>query len=353
MARGQNMGKSKERKEAKLKMESTRSERLKQRKRQEYNAKNKEVKQSARKEMRNWMEERATAAEKATKNGRNKELYNITKTIAGERKRQSRRERQARSVLDEVLERLQRWVEHLSEILNRDVPIHPVEEDGREKLKKIEEIDLGRWQVQEVKSALKMTKRGKAAGIDEVGPDLLRADMEDTASRLTRCYNRFWESEKWPEVWKKGLIVKIFKKGDLPDCNNWRGVTLQAVVITIFCRMVLERLKIGIDKKLRKEQAGFRPKRSTTEQIFILRNILEQANEWRAGLYIQFVDFEKAFDSVHRESLWSIMRSYGITCKMVRVIADICEDFKCAGIDGSETSDWFKIKSGVKQGCVM
>ena len=71
---------------------------------------------------------------------------------------------------------------------------------------------------------------------------------------------------------------------------------------------------IGIDKKLRKEQAGFGPKRSTTEQIFILRNILAQENEWRAGLYIQFVDFEKAFDSVHRESLWSIMRSYGIPC---------------------------------------
>ena len=39
--------------------------------------------------------------------------------------------------------------------------------------------------------------------------------------------------------------------------------------------------------------------------------------------------------------------------KMMRVIADIYEDFESAVIDGSETSDWFKIKSGVKQGCVM
>ena len=138
-------------------------------------------------------------------------------------------------------------------------------------------------------------------------------------------------------------MVKIFKKGDLPDCNNWRRVTLLPVISKIFCRMMLERIKIGIDKKLRKEQAGFRSKRSTTEQIFILRNILEQANEWRAGLYIHFVDCEKAFDSVHRESLWNIMRSYGIPGKIVRVIADIYEDFECAVIDGSETSAWFKI----------
>ena len=53
--------------------------------------------------------------------------------------------------------------------------------------------------------------------------------------------------------------------------------------------MLLERIKKGVHKKLRKGQAGFRPKRSTTEQIFILiRNILEQANEWRAGLYVRF-----------------------------------------------------------------
>ena len=58
-------------------------------------------------------------------------------------------------------------------------------------------------------------------------------------------------------------------------------MALLPVISKIFCRMMLERIKIGIDKKLTKEQAGFRPKRSTNEQTFILRNILEQANEWR------------------------------------------------------------------------
>jgi len=41
----------------------------------------------------------------------------------------------------------------------------------------------------------------------------------------------------------------------------------------------------------------------TTEQIFILRNILEQCAEWNSNLYILFIDFEKAFDSVHRDTL--------------------------------------------------
>jgi len=188
---------------------------------------------------------------------------------------------------------------------------------------------------------LKRTRTGKAAELDEVGSELLRADLEGTTERLTRCHNSLWDTERWPEMWKKGLIDNIFKKGDLRDCNRWRGVTLLPVISKIFCRMLLERIKEGVDRRLRKED------------IFILRNISEQASEWRSGLYIHFVDFEKAFDSVYRESLWNIMRSYGIPNKTVRVIAVMYKGFECAVIDGNETSNGFKMKSGVKQGCVM
>ena len=74
-----------------------------------------------------------------------------------------------------------------------------------------------------IKNALKNPKAGKAVGVDEVGPDLLRPDMEGTAGRLTRCYNRLWEAERWLKVWKKGLIVKIFKKGDCAIVTTGEG----------------------------------------------------------------------------------------------------------------------------------
>ena len=69
---------------------------------------------------------------------------------------------------------------------------------------------------------------------------------------------------------------------------------------------------------------------------------------WKAGLFGHFVDFEKAFDSVHRESLWNIMRSYGIPDKMVRVIAEVYLGFEVTFVDESVTSEWFIIKSGIK-----
>ena len=97
---------------------------------------------------------------------------------------------------------------------------------------------------------MKRTKPGKAARVDEVCPELLRADMEEFASRLTKCYNRLWETETWPKVWKKGP-VKVFNKGDLRECNSWRGVTLLPVINKIFCRMLL-----GADQERRRQKTS-------------------------------------------------------------------------------------------------
>ena len=140
-------------------------------------------------------------------------------------------------------------------------------------------------------------------------------------------------------MWKKRLVVNIFKKGSLHEYNNCRGVTLLPLISKISCRMRLARIKKGMDRKRRKEQAGFWPKGKISEQILILENILGQANESRMGLYAHFVDFEKPFDSVQSERLWNIMRSYEIADKMVRVIEGIYAGFERTVVDGSVTSD--------------
>ena len=113
------------------------------------------------------------------------------------------------------------------------------------------------------------------------------------------------------------------------------------------------RPKVRLSPKLRNEQAGYRQGRNTTEQIFVLRNIIEQVIEWNSNLYICFVDFEKAFDSVHRETLWKLLKICGIPDKLVNMIKTMYRNSKCAVIDRIETSQWFDVKSGVKQGCVI
>ena len=85
----------------------------------------------------------------------------------------------------------------------------------------------------------------------------------------------------------------------------------------------------------------------------MLRNVIEQVNEWISCLYLCFVDFEKAFDSIHRKTLWHLLRTYGITAKLVDMINVMYENCKCAVLDGTGQLEWFDVFSGVKQGCVM
>ena len=70
-------------------------------------------------------------------------------------------------------------------------------------------------------------------------------------------------------------------------------------------------------------------------------------------LVINFIDFEKAFDSLHRPSLWDIMKAYGIPVKIIRIVQLLYQDSECAVLDGGQTSEWFKVETGVKQGCVI
>ena len=65
------------------------------------------------------------------------------------------------------------------------------------------------------------------------------------------------------------------------------------------------------------------------------------------------MDFEKAFDSVHRESIWKIMENYGIPRKIIHMVQMLYEERECAVLDEGEESEWFKVKIGVKQGDVM
>ena len=70
-------------------------------------------------------------------------------------------------------------------------------------------------------------------------------------------------------------------------------------------------------------------------------------------MYICFVDFEKAFESVQRSTLWKIMESYGIPPKLVRMVNAMYDGSQCAVVNGTGQTDWFDVKSGVKQGCNM
>ncbi|KAL9966616.1 hypothetical protein ACROYT_G024719 [Oculina patagonica] len=96
-------------------------------------------------------------------------------------------------------------------------------------------------------------KEWKNTGIDGIPAELYKADSDMAIKELTRLFNRIWHEEKVPDQWRKGLIVKIPKRGDLKECKNWRGVTLLPVASKVMGRVIMERIQNGVDHVLRKE----------------------------------------------------------------------------------------------------
>jgi len=92
----------------------------------------------------------------------------------------------------------------------------------------------------------------------------------------------------------------------------------------ILLLIILNRLSAQLEPYLSEEQAGFRPNRSTIQQILTLRLVAEKAREINQPVHNCFIDFKKAFDSVWHKGLWAVLKSYGICHK---ILAPASADF--------------------------
>jgi sorting nexin-29 len=82
---------------------------------------------------------------------------------------------------------------------------------------------------------------------------------------------KIWKQEKIPSEWTEGILCPIYKKGDRKQCNNYRGISLLNIKYKIFAILLYNRLSEIIEPEIGSYQMGFRPYRSTVDNIFIVR----------------------------------------------------------------------------------
>jgi len=102
-----------------------------------------------------------------------------------------------------------------------------------------------------------------------------------------------------------------------------------------------------------KEQAVFHHNRSCVDQINTLRVIIEQSVEFQSPLYMLFVDYQRAFDSLSRTWIWDELKVRGLPSKFVNIIKECYEGFSCRILHEGQLSDSIKTTSEVRQGCLL
>ena len=100
-------------------------------------------------------------------------------------------------------------------------------------------------------------------------------------------------------------------------------------------------------------QAGFRKGRGTRDQIANIRWLMEKAGEFQKNIYFCFIDYAKAFDCVDHNKLWKILKEKGIADHLICLLRNLYVGQEATVRTGHETTDWFQIGKGVRQGCIL
>ena len=322
----------------------------------------KQLKKELTKDKNNMLKEIATELEEACKRGDSKKLFASVNRLSGSSSTKIINIEPVKDKTGEIItERksiLDRWKQHFDELLNREDP-NKTEETSKDidqsevRYETDEEVDMEDISIEEVERAVKQMRKYKAPGICNISAELLQNTGLYTIRWLHRVITAVWNTERTPLDWRKAIIIPIHKKGDKKECNNSRGISLLSVPGKVFTRVMLNRLKDTVDETLRENQCGFRKGRGCSDQIFLMRQLIEKKLEFNEELIICFIDFAQAYDSIWREGAWRILGKYGIQAKLLRMIENLYSTVSaCIRIEGEET-EWFQIKTGFRQGCIL
>ena len=249
---------------------------------------------------------------------------------------------------------LGRWAEHYEELLNRSNPTDPTLLDDLPDLPTSWELDDVPTR-QEVSQAVSSLKNSKAAGPDGIPAEILKYGGNIITDCLHNIINQIWKSGCCPQQWKDADIVNIYKKkGDRAICGNSRGISLLATAGKVLSRIMLFRILNNVAERVLPEtQCGFRKERSTTDMVFVARQLQEKSKEQHQELFMVFVDLAKAFDTVNRPLLWEILRKFGCPPAFLAVLRALHDGAMGRVTSAGTKSDPFMVGTGVKQGCVI
>ena len=215
-------------------------------------------------------------------------------------------------------------------------------------------IETSNFTRAEVDAAIDSLHSNKSPGIDScIVSEILKNGGEFIRSEIHQICSIVYEKHEAPKQWTSNLIVPIPKKGNPQLMGNYRGISLMSIAAKVYNKILFNRIVPIVDGILRRNQAGFRKNRSCTQQIHILRRIIEGATAKQIPFFITFIDFKKAFDSISRDVMFAILRNYGVPYKIVQAIKVLYDDSTSQVYVNGKLSKEFKVTTGVLQGDVL
>ena len=289
--------------------------------------------------------------------GNLRDMYGGIKTAVGSKKKRSAPLKDLDgNLLTDKSDQLRRWTEHYSGLYGSDSQVDMAAIEEIPDVEQLLELDAVPT-MDDLEAAITNLSNNKATGSDGLPAEVLKLFAKVGSPVMLDLHAMivsFWRNQEVPQSLKDCQFTQLYKnKGDMSDCNNYRGISLLSVFGKAIARILLKRLQVLGEKVYPESQCGFRASRSTMDMVFTLRLLQEKCREKRVPLFTAFVDLAKAFDTVSREGLFRVLQKIGCPPTLLSVIRSLHDGMEARVSFDGDVSASFPVNRGVKQGCVL
>ena len=199
----------------------------------------------------------------------------------------------------------------------------------------------------EIKKAISSRKCGKAPGLDKISSEMIKAAVNVLLSVYEKLFNAILRSGIYPTSWHDSYICPIYKSGSRSDPSNYRGIAITNILGKVFSIILNNRLEkfITSNNLIDDTQIGFKKNCRTSDHMFILQTLIDKyVKKLKSPLYVCFVDFRKAYDSVWRQALMFKLLSQNVSGMFFRIVKEMYIKNKiCVKINNCERTTFLRV----------
>ena len=190
------------------------------------------------------------------------------------------------------------------------------------------------------------------AAAGEIPVDILK-NSEYCFSELTKCINKAFNENKFPDTLKLCDIVPVFIKLDPTDKTNFRPVSVLPLLSKVFERIMYDQLYEYAETFLNNLLCGFRKAYSTQHALFRLIQKWQKELNSSGIVGTILIDLSKAFDCLPHDLIIANLEAYGLDMNSLRFTFDYLSSRKQRTKIGSAYSNWSKVLRGTPQGSIL